>query len=175
MTCSLRVLDQRADLARRGWRFDAEANRYLLEVGSLIVDVVLFGIEERGANVAASIADRDVVERREPSRLGKQSKCRADHQILQRARAALGAATRQRFVGFDDKPAHPPLQVDILKNSRSCPRRDTSLLARLCRHLLAQALDLAALFIQVDLAHSLSVAGPRETKWGIFLRATACC
>jgi hypothetical protein len=46
------------------------------------------------------------------------------------------------------------------------------LLARLRRHVFAQPVYLVALLIQVDLAHSLYVAGPRETKWGIFLRAT---
>ena len=107
MAGAFRVRDKLADLAGGGCRLNAQADRDLLEVRRRIVDVVLFSIEERGAHVAGGVENRDVVQRSEPRRLGKQSKSRANHQILQRTRAKLRPAPCDRLIRLDDKSPHP--------------------------------------------------------------------
>ena len=93
---------------------DRERDRHLLEIGRGIVDVVLLRVSEGRPNVSRGIFDRDIVERREPRQLGQQSKRRPHHQILERRRSLVGAATCQRLVGLDDELSHPSLEVDVV-------------------------------------------------------------
>ena len=85
---------------------NGQLDRHVFEKSRSIVDVVFLGVAERRPHVSRRIFDRDIVEWREPRQLGEQSKGSAHHHILQRRRAFLGAAPRQRFVGFDhESPA----------------------------------------------------------------------
>ena len=61
-----------------------ERDRYLLEIGRGVVDVVLFRVSKGRPNVSRRVLDRDLVEWREPRQLRQQSKRRPHHQVLER-------------------------------------------------------------------------------------------
>jgi hypothetical protein len=152
VAASLGVSDQFAD-TRRGGRTDhRELDHDLLEVGRRIVDVVFLGVPEGRPDVGRRILDRDLVEWREPRQLGQQSKRGRHHQVLQRRRAFLGTATRQRLVGLDHELTHPAFEVDIVENARDRPRGRATLLRRPGAHLLPQADDLVHLPAEIDAA-----------------------
>ncbi len=78
------VRGQLADLVRASRADHVQLDGHLLEVGRRVVNVVFLSVAERGADVGGRILDRDLVERREPRQLRKQSKRGADHQVLKR-------------------------------------------------------------------------------------------
>jgi hypothetical protein len=127
---SFGVLDQCADLARRCRRVNLQLDVDPLEERRFPVNVVLLGVEEGGPNVSRGVEDRDLVQRREPRRLGEQSKGGANHQVLQWAGTQLSTASSQGLIRLDNKTAHAALEMDVLENARDRASRDTPLVPR---------------------------------------------
>jgi hypothetical protein len=136
----------------RSGAHDRERDRHFLEIGWGVVDIVLLRVSEGCPNVSRGVLDGDLVEWREPRQLGQQSKRRPHHQVLERRRSLVGAATRQRLVGLDDELSHPSLEVDVAQDPRHRPGRGSPLLRRFGAHFLSQAEDLGHLLVEIDAA-----------------------
>ncbi len=66
---ALGVRHQLSDALARCTGDHRQLDSHLFEVGGGVVDVVLFGVSEGGADVSGGVLDWDLVERREPRQL----------------------------------------------------------------------------------------------------------
>lgn len=150
VTRALGVGDELAYLRIGRGTGDCKRDCHLLEVRRRVVNIVFFGVLKGSTDVGGGVVNRDMIERREPRQLGKQSKGDANHQELEWRRPLLGPATGQRLIGVDVELAHPAFEMHIVENAGDRSRGDCALLSRRRRHLGAQALDLMHLLVEVD-------------------------
>ena len=160
MAGPLGVPSKTAHPMRRRRRVDGQPDVDAFEIRRLVVNVVLFRVEERGPHVGRGIQNWHVVQRREPRHLGEQSKGGSHHQVLQWARALFGAAAGGRLVRLDHETTHAPLQVDVVQNPRRRTCGHPPLVARFAGEVRSDSLDLASLLGQIDATLTVRLHAP---------------
>lgn len=160
MAGALGVGNQAIYLIRRSWAVHSERNRDLVEIGRRIINVVLLGVAEGRSHVGGGVVNRDVVERREPRQLGKQSERDTHHQELKWRWSLLASTARDRLVRVNVKLPKAALEMDIVDDSGNRASGCRALAVWLGAHLGAQPLDFPHLFVKVyssaRLCHGLS-------------------
>ena len=106
MTAPLGVGHQLAHPLRRGGAADLKHHRDLLKRPARPLQAELVRRAEPATDLRGGVLDLDLVQRREPRRLGQQSGRHAKQQILQRRRRGIGPTAGGGLVGGQPEASH---------------------------------------------------------------------
>jgi hypothetical protein len=115
--------DELADPLGRGWAAHLQRDRHLLERPHRRLEPELLRRAEAASDVDRGVLDLDLVQRREPRRLGELSSRHREQQVLQRGRRQPGPATLGWLVGFPHarlRDTQPTMWV--LRSMLACAR-----------------------------------------------------
>jgi hypothetical protein len=107
MAAPLGVGDQLAHPPRRRRALDLQHHRHLLKRPTRPLQAELVRRVEPAPHLRGGVLDLDLVQRREPRRLGQQSGRHAKQQILQRRRRGIGPSVGGGLVGGQPEASHP--------------------------------------------------------------------